>query len=283
MIRYGTCSWKYDSWQGIIYSANARNNYLAEYSQKLSSVEIDQWFWSLFGPGKTALPSPATVKEYAESVPDNFRFTIKVPNTLTLTHYYRKSKTDPLEENPHFLSNDFFKKFADLLEPLHDKIALLMFQFEYLNKQKMESQGLFLNRFSRFLAANNQSLPIGLEIRNPNYLNRPYFDFLQRNGLSHVFCQGYYMPPVWQSAEKYLEMLQSPVVIRLMGPDRSDIEEVSKGNWNKLYEPKDDELAKITEVIRKMKARNLDIYINVNNHYEGSAPLTIDKVKSLIE
>ena len=114
MIRYGTCSWKYDSWQGIIYSPEAKRNYLMEYSRKLSTVEIDQWFWSLFGPGKTSLPSPGTVREYAESIPEDFKFTIKAPNTLTLTHYYRKNKVESLQENPHFLSTDFFQKFLDL-------------------------------------------------------------------------------------------------------------------------------------------------------------------------
>jgi uncharacterized protein YecE (DUF72 family) len=44
MIRIGTCSWKYDSWKGIVYSESKSKNYLKEYSQKFNTVEIDQWF-----------------------------------------------------------------------------------------------------------------------------------------------------------------------------------------------------------------------------------------------
>ena len=49
-IRIGTCSWKYPEWHGLVYSAPKGIDYLAEYSRKYSTVEIDQWFWSLFSP-----------------------------------------------------------------------------------------------------------------------------------------------------------------------------------------------------------------------------------------
>ena len=57
MIRFGTCSWKYDSWKGIVYTESKSKNYLKEYSQKFNTVEIDQWFWSLFPPAKVCLTS----------------------------------------------------------------------------------------------------------------------------------------------------------------------------------------------------------------------------------
>src|SRR5512139_1419456 len=92
LLRLGTCSWKYDSWKGLIYEPGKTyraDDYLADYARHLGSVEIDQWFWSLF-PGGLRLPDPAVVKRYAESVPDDFVFTVKAPNALTLTHYYAK-------------------------------------------------------------------------------------------------------------------------------------------------------------------------------------------------
>ena len=53
-IRIGTCSWKYDSWRGLVYRDQAKKNYLQEYSELYDTVEIDQWFWSLFGTGKVS-------------------------------------------------------------------------------------------------------------------------------------------------------------------------------------------------------------------------------------
>ena len=61
MLRLGTCSWKYDSWKGIVYSEVNPENYLEEYSKKFDTVEIDQWFWSLFPPAKIVLPQKKVV------------------------------------------------------------------------------------------------------------------------------------------------------------------------------------------------------------------------------
>ncbi|PLX23103.1 MAG: DUF72 domain-containing protein, partial [Ignavibacteria bacterium] len=43
-LRIGTCSWKYPSWKGIVYSAPKGINYLEEYARVYDTVEIDQWF-----------------------------------------------------------------------------------------------------------------------------------------------------------------------------------------------------------------------------------------------
>ena len=98
-LRIGTCSWKYDSWKGLYYDETKTycpNDYLPDYAKHLDSVEIDQWFWSLF-PGGLRLPEPETVRVYAESVPDDFVFTIKAPYALTLTHYYAKQPKQHVE------------------------------------------------------------------------------------------------------------------------------------------------------------------------------------------
>ena len=64
--------------------------------QHFSTVEVDQWFWSLFAGDKVVLPNPKVVRECADSVPEDFIFSIKVPNSITLTHHYKKQKSDSL-------------------------------------------------------------------------------------------------------------------------------------------------------------------------------------------
>ncbi|MFC2139660.1 DUF72 domain-containing protein [Bacteroidota bacterium] len=282
MLRIGTCSWKYDSWRGILYSGEPKINYLKEYAAHYNTVEIDQWFWSLHGPKKVTLPNPNVVSAYKLSVPSDFKFTVKVPNSITLTHFYRKLKQDPLQPNPHFLSNDLFDQFLYLIDPLKENIGRLMFQFEYLNKQKMASQLEFQKRFVKFIEKCSSDFEYSIEIRNPNYLNKEYFIFLEDNNLSHIFLQGYYMPPIFEVFEEFKDGISNPI-IRLHGPDRKEIETKSGGQWNKIIEPKDSELSKITEMIEILLNSGNDIYLNVNNHYEGSAPLTIEKIKELLK
>jgi len=139
-LRLGTCSWKYDSWKGLVYDVDKTyqaGDYLTDYARYFGSVEVDQWFWSLF-PGGVRLPNPATVQQYTESVPEDFRFTVKVPNAVTLTHYYAKqpkgSASYANKPNPHFLDVEVFEEFLEFLQPMKEQLGPIMFQFEYVRQ-----------------------------------------------------------------------------------------------------------------------------------------------------
>ncbi len=280
-LQIGTCSWKYDSWKGIIYSNEEKINYLEEYAKHYNSVEVDQWFWSLFDIVK--LPDRKTVEDYKASVPKDFKFIIKVPNSITLTHYYRKSKTEPIRKNPYFLSVDLFEEFLQSLKPIRNQVASFIFQFEYLNKEKMTSLSELQRRLHQFFTSLPSDVPpMSIEIRNPYYLNSSYFKFLKDINLTNVFLQGYFMPPIVGLYNKYKEYIKNQTIIRLHGPDRSGIEKISAENWNKIYINRDEELRDIIEMIKDLENRDVDVYLNVNNHYEGSAPLTIEKINRLL-
>lgn len=283
LINIGTCSWKYDSWDGLIYSGKQKGNYLREYSNYFSTVEIDQWFWSLFPNGRVKLPNPLVAADYAASVPDNFKFSIKVPNSITLTHYYSRDKNAPLEKNPYFLSNEIFAEFLDKLIPMQGKLGPLIFQFEYLNKQKMPNQQLFLQQIASFFQGCPPEYSYAIEIRNPNFLNRDYFEFLASHKLHQVFLQGYYMPSIFDIYNKYQALLEKLVVIRLHGPDRKEIEKRTQKRWNEIVSPKDNQIGEVVKMIQELDERDITVYVNVNNHYEGSAPRTIEKIVENLE
>lgn len=283
-IHMGTCSWKYKDWQGIIYPEEGKYNFLTEYARSLDTVEVDQWFWSLFGVDKVKLPEVKTVNEYLLSVPEDFKFTIKVPNGVTLSHFYThgKGKGAPLEENPHFFSLELFEKFLDRIKPMQKQVGVLMFQFEYLNKQKMKSQAEFLERFGDFVRRLPSGYEYAVESRNPNYLNEKYFTFLRDNGLHHVFVQGYYMPPIGPLFDKFKDYTGDISVIRLMGSDRKGIEKRAGNRWDKIVDNRDNELPDIVRIIQELEERKVMVFLNINNHYEGSAPLTIKKIQEML-
>lgn len=281
-LRIGTCSWKYDSWRGIVYSNESKINYLKEYSKHFNTVEIDQWFWSLHGINKVTLPKQDIVNEYRISVPNDFKFTIKIPNSISLTHHHKNEKSETLIPNPYFLSHDLLAEFMSIVKPMKANLGPLMFQFEYLNKEKMKSQFEFQGLMREFVKQLPDGFVFSIEIRNPNYLNEDYFQFIREHKIGHVFLQGYYMPSIFEIYKKFKDYIKDFTVIRLHGPDRHGIENRSGGQWNKILDAKDDELEKLIEMIEELLDRNVDIYLNVNNHYEGSAPLTIQKIKKLL-
>ena len=283
-LRMGTCSWKFPSWEGLVYSAPKDIDYLAEYAGRYNTVEVDQWFWSLFGEESIGLPDPADVDAYRGAVPEGFRFTIKVPNSITLTHFYKKEKADPLKTNDSFLDPSLFETFLSRIEPLRDMLGPLMFQFEYLNRQKMASQDRFQEQFEGFVRQLPTNLQYAVEIRNPNYLNGSYLQFLDRSGLSPVLLQGYYMPSVLDLYKTWRSFLfgLDVVVVRLHGPDRQGIEKQTGKRWDQIVAPRDEELGSVADMVRELLDHDVDVYLNVNNHYEGSAPLTIERIGKLM-
>ena len=90
------------------------------------------------------------------------------------------------------------------------------------------------------------------------------------------------MPPIWDVFNEFKEQINSTAVIRLQGPDRSGIEKKTSNVWNQIVEPKDDELKKVAEMINYLQNKKVDLYVNVNNHFEGSAPLTIEKINNIL-
>lgn len=280
LLRLGTCSWKYDSWKGLVYDRGKTyrpNDYLPDYARSFGSVEVDQWFWSLF-PGGPRLPDPSVARLYAKSVPDDFVFTVKAPNSLTLTHHYAKQTPANAAlantPNPHFLDRDLLCRFLEALSPLESKLGPVMFQFEYLNKQKMASKEVFFDKLGAFIDKAPKGYPYAVEIRNPNYYSTAFFEFLKAHGLGFVYLDGYYMPPIGEVFEKFAPETASFQVVRLHGGDRLEIEGQTGEVWDRVVAPKPGGLQAAVKIVKANAKKRVLTYLNLNNHYEGSAPLS---------
>lgn len=282
-LRVGTCSWKYDSWKGLVYDADRRylaHDYLVDYSRYLRTVEVDQWFWSLF-PTDVRMPDPETVSTYAASVPRDFVFSVKAPNSITLTHFYSRQPPQHREfanrPNEHFLSVGLAKRFLDSLEPLRGRLGPVMFQFEYLDTRKMPSPQAFFERLDRFLSDLPRGYEYAVETRNPGYLGDEYFSLLRRHHAGAVLLDGYRMPEPARVFDYYDARTADFMVLRLHGPDRAGIERVTKKKWGRIVQPQDRGVRAAADIVRRNTTEFVTTYVNVNNHYEGSAPLTIER------
>ena len=263
-----------------MYSSREPGNYLAEYALKYNAVEVDQWFWSL-GKSGAALPRPGTVVEYDQSTPPGFRFTVKCPNALTLTHHHAR-KGEALQPNERFLDQEFFLRFLESLAALVPKIGLFIFQFEYLNKDKMPSRNQFMDTLGTFLSSLPGDLPYAVEIRNPRWMDSSWFKMLQDHDGAPVLLQGYWMDDVARLIDQHEASLGKTVCIRLHGEDREGMEERTGSDWSQIIRPKDDELLRISGAVTKLLGSGTKAFINVNNHYEGCAPKTIIKLRRLL-
>lgn len=275
MLRVGTCSWKYPSWEGLVYDRDSNASYLAQYARTYRTVEVDRWYWAL-GKDQVGLPDRSTVNSYDADTDSEFRFTIKAPNALTSPFAYRTAS----EPNRWFLNVELFYRFLDSLSPLLAKTAVVMLQFPYLNRGSMARSEVLLDHLAAFAHALPDSVQVGIEIRNPHWVDHRWFEALKDLGLSPVLLSGYWMESFIDHVEDALSLGFETLTIRLHGDDRTKIEEQSGGNWSAIIRDKGDEL---TQLAGLLTGRGEEIYLNVNNHYEGSAPLTIKRLHALLE
>jgi len=103
----GTSGWTYDDWRGTFYpDGTPRRRWLAYYATRFPTVEVNGTFYRL--------PSTATVRRWAASVPDGFRFAIKVSRYLTHVRRLRES--------------DGVTTLLARLEPLEGRLAPFLVQ-----------------------------------------------------------------------------------------------------------------------------------------------------------
>jgi len=189
--RFGTSSWAYEGWQGLVYHRSYPKNRfsqdtLAEYAAyaptgtpQFSTVGIDHSFYR-----------PASAKQlahYASQVPDEFRFCqkvweeITVPAYANLPRYGAKAGTS----NPRFLDAGVFRDLVlqPALEGLGNKLGPFMFEFQRWGLDP----SMFLTQLDRFLAQLPPGPAYAVEVRNPAILSPRYRDILQAHGVAHVY------------------------------------------------------------------------------------------------
>ena len=168
------------------------------------------------------------------------------------------------------------------LARLVPKIGLFIFQFEYLNKEKMPSKAQFMDQLGAFLTGLPGDLPYAVELRNPRWMDGSWFKFLRSQAVTPVLLQGYWMDDIAVLLDHHQASLGNTLCIRLHGEDREGMEERTGSDWSHIIRAKDEELLRITGAVTKLRGAGKTAFINVNNHYEGSAPLTIQKIQKML-
>jgi uncharacterized protein YecE (DUF72 family) len=213
---------------------------------------VDQWFSV---PGSVRLPEPPVVRRYAESVPDDFIFTVKAPNALTLTHFYAKASPGTAaaavagKANEHFLSLKLLETFLDRLSPFGRKLGPVMFLFEYLNRQMMPSVAAFIEQFDAFISrAPGFHTPSrrGIPTTLPHLLRVPG---AAQPGLRLSTATSAAHRPGFEK-----KRAQPPragfEVVRLHGGDRLEIEKETGDQWDKVVAPKPEGLRAAARIVR---------------------------------
>ena len=199
---------------------------LAYYSSLFNSIEINSIFYKL--------PRTSTVINWAETVPDDFRFTFKVSKTIT-----------------HVKGLDFAVKdineFIKTVEHIGNKKGCLLAQFPpSLKIERLDKLQDLLEALGE--ATQNNEWRIAAEFRNSSWYEREVYELLNEFNISMVIHD------IPASATPLHEMPGDFIYLRFHGPEPR-----YRGSYSNEY------LQKYAENIKQWLKEGKTVYAYFNN------------------
>lgn len=275
-VFFGTSSWSFPGWKGLVYSAAQTQTALArtglrEYAQHplLTTVGVDRSYYA---------PLPAAdLREYASQLPGGFRCCFKAPAAVTAFALGPPGRQTP---NPDFLSID--RLVTDLLEPCAAVFGAhtgpIVLEFPPFPRGRGPAPADFHARLDQFLAGLPRRFEYAVELRDVRLLTPTYRGLLARHGVAHTYNYWSAMPlPGDQAAVVPPEDGDFAVVRLLLRPGTWYQDQRDRFRpFNRLVEPDETMRADTIAVVRRVLNRKKRAFVLVNNKAEGSSPLTRD-------
>jgi uncharacterized protein YecE (DUF72 family) len=277
-IYFGTSSWKYRGWEGMIYQggyaseAQFQRQSLREYTAVLPCVGVDFTYF--------AWPEASMMSYLVESTPENFRLLPKVTKRITMSSFPNLPAYGRWagQKNPEYLDAGLFEeKFLAPLATLEGRVGLV--QFEFSGPEEDE-----LTRLREFFTKVPRGFAYSVEIRNPALVRPGFYALLRELGVSPAFSSWTRMPPIGEQRKAYLEAGGAEDSCPLLGlgivrPGRSYEEAVQLFQpYREIRDIYPEGRSDLSELgLWAMKNRR-KAYILINNRWEGSAPHSIGRV-----
>ncbi|HVE66053.1 MAG TPA: DUF72 domain-containing protein [Thermoanaerobaculia bacterium] len=283
-VRFGTSSWSFPDWAGIVYSRVAKESELAreglrEYASHplLTTVGIDR---SYYAP----IPERDLVR-YAEQLPPAFPCVAKAPEAVTSIARPTRSGGKPGEPNPDFLNARLF--IDEMITPFRDVFrehtGPFLLQFPPAPRSLRMEPEAFAAKLERFLADLPGDFPYAVELREPALLTSEYRDALAAHGAAHVYNYVTAMPMPARQAEAIPVTSASFAIIRLLLPPGTTYgERRTLKPFSRLADPDNEMRRQVVSIIHESLTAKIPVSVLVNNKAEGCSPLTIRALAELL-
>jgi uncharacterized protein YecE (DUF72 family) len=254
-ILLGTSAFTASGWEGSFYPKGMRSaDYLAFYASQFATVEVDSTFYGC--------PSATTVNNWAARTPDDFIFSVKVPQIITHEKVLVNCEAE-------------FDEFVKTMGILGPKLGPMVFQFPHFDRWKFPKQDSFLGALTSFLKKLPADHKFVIEVRNKTWLDARFADVLREYNVALALTDTSFMPRPWEMKDKFDMVTADFAYVRWLG-DRKGIEKITE-TWDKTVVDRKSDLKKWVDLLREMvmnkKLRKLFAF--ANNHYAGHGPATV--------
>jgi uncharacterized protein YecE (DUF72 family) len=287
LVRFGTSSWNYPGWRGLVYRASykgrgASTRMLEEYARfpLFRTLGIDASFY--------AAPTPEILAGWADRLPSAFPCVSKVWQQITVHSWTRAQDPDRAGmTNPDFLNPAIFVE--SVLEPYRthfgNHLGPLVFEFQQVPRSAGLGPQQFVDRLDAFFAQLPRDIAYAVEVRNEEFLRPAYFAVLREYDVAHVFSSWTRMPPIGAQLDHPGSLTAPFIVARaLLRPGRSYDDAVDAFSpYDRVLDADSGVRADLVRLALLALSANVPAYILVNNRLEGSAPLTILAVAQMLQ
>ena len=254
VFKIGCQGWNYEDWttkaggEAVFYPRGTKANEMLEvYSKVYDTIEVDSTFY--------AVPAGSAVEGWYRKTPENFTFSLKMPQEITHEHFLQSTAFEVLDE--------FCERILLLREKLGVVLVQLPPQFE-ANKNNAQSLRDFLGRLP-------PDIRFAIEFRNREWIIDWTFDELKKAKAALGLVEGSWIPR--NLAFQAIGKLENEFAyVRFMG-------ERDLLKFDKIYRHQDANLEMWKVEIERVKAK--DVFIYFSNFYEGHAPASVNKLKAL--
>jgi uncharacterized protein YecE (DUF72 family) len=243
-LHVGTIGWSYSFWKGNFYPSKlASKGFLAYYSTKFNTVEVDSTFYRI--------PNQQTITNWKEQTPEGFLFSLKFPRIIT----HIKMLNDCEDE-----TNAFLGKVAMLKE----KLGCLLLQFP---------PAFGIEKFS-LLSDFLENLPkehhYVVEIRNKELLNEGLYSLLKNQNATLAWIDSPIMPQTDIVTSDFL-------YVRWEG-DRRKV----KGVLGKIEVNKEANTRLWANKITPFLGKQMEVFGYFGKYYSGYPPSDTNSLLSLL-
>ncbi|AIC16932.1 DUF72 domain-containing protein [Nitrososphaera viennensis] len=229
----GTSGWSYQEWVGLFYPNN-RVAKLPFYAKVFDTVEVDSSFYRM--------PTKSMVKGWEKATGLSFKFSLKLPKTITHDRRLAGGAEDDLA------------KFLDVIKPLEDagKLGCLLVQlapsFSYDEIGRLES----------FLGLLPSHIHFAVEFRHESWDRKEMWDLLKKHNVANTITES----PI-EFLSKIVVTSSTHAYIRWHGR--------GKPVWYE-YTYSEEELLPWVDKLKEVEAQVPVTYAYFNNHYNAGAP-----------
>jgi len=285
-IAFGTSSWKYPGWQGMVYtraypSQRAfEQTCLAEYATVFPTVCAD---FALYD-----FPNPNTMGMMYEQTPDHFTISLKVTDRITVKRYPNLPRHGDHagKENPDFLSPSLFtEQFLAPVRELQHKCAAIIFEFSTFSPGSGVTLSVFLRLLDAFFARIPKDFAYSVEIRNSEFLAPDYFALLKSHGVAHVLNNWTRMPAIDEQIRMANTLPARFAVVRaLLKPGRTYQEAVAFFQpYDAIKEANPEIRNGVATTALQCVQEGKKLYAYINNRAEGNSPKTIEAILDILD